>query len=192
MYSRLLRWLSVTRRGIGGKIDREQQSEFFTWFNLIRSSEPERQDHAGTWQSFQPSGPAFQHLVRLELLIDARRDLLAAELWVARTFIGDPRNASFARDITSSFLRWALVDIENRSADGLIANIADMRGAGVIMHAPVSAPLQPDLTGGYRVYLGMQATASLEVENGLTVLLANVTDGNHSDWLSVRVSRPQP
>jgi hypothetical protein len=40
--------------------------------------------------------------------------------------------------------------------------------------------------------LGMQATACFEVENGLTVLLANVTDENHSDWLTVRVSPPQP
>src|SRR5205807_566779 len=127
---------------------REQQTEFFTWFNLIRSGEPERQDRAGTWQSFRPSGPAFQHLVRLELLIGARRNLRAAELWVARTFIGDPRNVSFARDITSSFLRWALGDVENQSADGLIANIADMRGTGVIVRAPVAAPPKPDLTGG--------------------------------------------
>src|SRR5205085_4987946 len=107
LYSRLVSFLPATRRGIGGKFDREQQTEFFTWLNLIRSDEPERQNRAGTWQSFRPSGAAFQHLVRLELLIGARRNLLAAELCVARMFIGDPRNASFARDITSSFLRWA-------------------------------------------------------------------------------------
>jgi hypothetical protein len=106
-----------------------------------------------TWQIFRPSGPAFQHLVRLELLIGARRNLLAAKLWVARTFVGDPRNASFARDVTSSFLRWALGDLQNQSADRLIANIADMGGAGAIIRAPVSASPKPELTGGYRVRL---------------------------------------
>jgi hypothetical protein len=140
-------------------LQNELHSDFFGFFHL----EPTGTTASGaqTWHNFRPSGSAFHALVEVDILAGADGAIGAASLGVARSFIDDPRNAVFARDIAKSFLAWAIRS-PSPPIGNLIANIADLSGVGttVIIRPPAPRPPPPDTTGAYAVFLGRAQRAS--------------------------------
>jgi hypothetical protein len=139
----------------------EQGSEFFSWFHLAPVGTPTTVGGSQAWHGFRPTGSAFQALVEVDVLSEADGKIEAASLGLDRSFIDDPRNAVFARDIAKSFLAWAIRK-PSPQISALIANLADLSSAGgtIIMRGPAPQPPPPDTTGGYRVYLGREPRAS--------------------------------
>lgn len=134
----------------------EQGSDFFTFFHLAEAGVPTALGASQAWHSFRPSGPAFHDLVEIDVLADADGTIGVASLGLDRSFIDDPRNGIFARDIVKSFLAWT--DRKpSPQLSGLIANLADLSSSGgpvIIMRGTAPPPPPPDATGGYGVYLG--------------------------------------
>ncbi len=86
--------------GFGDTVAKMTASGFFNWFQLERVEET-----AGPGETvFRPSGEAFHALVSLVSRAEADGRLTGLSLNVARSFIDDPRQGAFARDIVKSFL----------------------------------------------------------------------------------------
>jgi len=154
-------------------LESERGSEFFTWFHLAPVGTPIAVDGSQAWHSFRPTGSAFQALVEVDVLSEADGKIEGASLGLDRSFIDDPRNGVFARDIAKSFMAWA-VRKPSPAVSILIANIDDLSSAGttVIMRGPAPEPPPPDTTGGYRIYLGREQRASF-ADNGVTLAFTN-------------------
>lgn len=151
----------------------EQGSDFFTFFNLEPVGAPISAGGSQAWHSFRPSGAVFRKLVELDVLTAANGTIVAAYLGLDRSFIDNPGNGIFARDIAKSFLTWA-VGKPSPQIGNLIANLADPAAAGtvVIMSGPAPAPPPSDTTGGYGVYLGREQRASF-ADGGVTFAFTN-------------------
>lgn len=152
----------------------EQGSDFFTFFHLAEVGVPTTVGASQAWHSFRPSGPAFHDLVELDVLAAADGTIGAASLGLDRSFIDDPRNGIFARDIVKSFLAWT--DRKpSPPLSGLISNLADLSSSGgsvIIMRGPAPPPPPPDATGGYGVYLGHNQHADF-ADDGMRLAFTN-------------------
>jgi len=109
-------------------LESERGSEFFTWFHLAPVGTPIAVDGSQAWHSFRPTGSAFQALVEVDVLSEADGKIEGASLGLDRSFIDDPRNGVFARDIAKSFMAWA-VRKPSPAVSILIANIDDLSSA---------------------------------------------------------------
>lgn len=152
----------------------EQGSDFFTFFHLAEVGVPTAVGASQAWHSFRPSGPAFHDLVELDVLAAADGTIGAASLGLDRSFIDDPRNGIFARDIVKSFLTWT--DRKpSPQLSSLIANLADLSSSGgtvIIMQGTAPTPRPPDATGGYGVYLGRDRHAAF-ADDGIRLAFTN-------------------
>jgi hypothetical protein len=75
-------------------------SDFFTFFHLTPTAPADA--HGVT--AFRPSGPEFRDLVLVTATTDKQGRITAMTLMIRRSFIDDPVNGVFARDIAKSFL----------------------------------------------------------------------------------------
>lgn len=151
----------------------EQNSDFFRFFHLVEVGAPTPLGASQAWHSFRPDGLAFHALVELDVLANGDGTIGAASFGIDRSFIDDPRNGVFARDIVKSFLIWT----DRSPSDelkSLISNLADLSHSGtmIIMRgaAPPSPP--PDATGAYAVYLGHSQRAAF-TDNGISFTVSN-------------------
>jgi hypothetical protein len=150
----------------------EQKSDFFSFFHLIPDGSPVAIAGAQSWQSFRPSGPSFHNLVEVDILTDKDGTIREARIGLDRSFINDPRNGVFARDIAKSFLTWSVRDPSPQTVS-LIANLADLSGAGsTVIVRDSAAPPPPDATGLYGVYLGPAPHATF-TDGGVTLAFTN-------------------
>jgi hypothetical protein len=153
-------------------------SDFFNFFHLTPQGEAITVAgggplHGQTWHSFRPSGPAFHAAVEVDVLTGSDGVIGAASLGLDRSFIDDPRNGAFARDVAKSFLEWAIRN-PSREIRALIANVADLSGsqAPVIMRGPAPPRPTPDVTNLYPVYLG-HAPGRTIANGGITLAFTN-------------------
>ncbi len=141
-------------------------SEFFRWFNLV--DEDQLGPAAGSGKGvpgkaaaneakkpgetiYRPSGDAFRRLVFLRCRANPAHVLQSLDLNIARAFIDDPRQSSFARDIAKSFLE-SIEQPVPPLLEPLTADISyrDLRGVIMIRGA---APVLPALpTAGYVIF----------------------------------------
>jgi hypothetical protein len=165
--------LSVSAMSAPLILQNELGSDFFRFFHLEPTGTTAAAGGSLTWHSFRPSGPAFHSLVEVDVLAGGDGAISAASIGLERSFINDPRNAVFARDIAKSFLAWTIRS-PSLPIGNLIANIADLSRAGgtVIMRGPHPRPPPPDTTGAYDVYRGRAQRASI-ADAGLTLTFTN-------------------
>ena len=149
----------------------ELGSDLFSFFHLVPVGTPTAVGGSQAWHSFRPSGPDFHDLVEVDILAGADSTISMASIGLDRSFISDPRNAVFARDIAKSFLAWAVRN-PSPQISNLIANLADLSGAGrtIIARGPAPPPPPPDTTGAYGVFLGREQRASI-ADTGVTLNL---------------------
>ena len=138
-------------------LEAAQKTSLFTWFSLDQVGEPEKSP-AETLTRFQPSGPAFHDLVRLEVGTNAGGLIRALCLHLARRFIEDPAQGIFAADLAKSFLQAAVPTADRSLRDSLANEISGRartnRPVIVAGGAPPSDPLTGPPSRAYRVYRG--------------------------------------
>ena len=97
---------------LGRKVNDAIDHEFFRWFHLVRYEAPQALADGTTWHGFWPEGPAFRDRVTVNLETDQQGRIADAKLCLDRAFVVHPKDGAFARDITASFLRWAVPKAE--------------------------------------------------------------------------------
>jgi hypothetical protein len=153
---------------------------FFKWFNLEPTGEG-----AGGEAVYRPSGEAFHDLVRLVVRPDGGL-LQTLTLEVRRSFIADPQQGAFARDVVKSFL-----EALDCAGDPAIAPVIDeifFRGprGPMIMRGP--APSLPATeSAAYLVFNGRQESWSGK-SRGVTLTFANRA-GPEGGWFTLQAER---
>jgi hypothetical protein len=159
----------------GEGLDQAKQTEFFQWFNLEQTDLTRTGGNAVV--SFKPSGKKFHYLVTVKVTTEAGGRILSVEMALARSFIDDPQDGIFARDIAKSFLQTALPAPRDREMSDLINEI-EHQGASTMTiikrggHEP-KLPEKP--TPGYLTYLGNQPSYEHRLP-GLLLRLENRKD----------------
>src|SRR4051794_34674559 len=138
--------------------------EFFRWFHLVRYEAPRGLADGATWHGFRPEGEKFGALVTVNLETDRAGAIADAKLCLDRAFIEHPKDGAFARDITTSFLRWILPEAALKRLGGFLLELGDL-GPKVIRLK--GAPMPVAATGPtalYRVFLGQDKDAAEDLE----------------------------
>jgi hypothetical protein len=120
-----------------------QSSDFFNFFHLA----PTGAAGAPGVIDFRPIGSQFAALVDVEVTVDAADKITAVTLTLTRSFIDDPANGPFARDIAKSFL---LAGPPPADAQQVSALASDIFRAGVAGYVPQTA--------AYGVFTGASQT----------------------------------
>ena len=145
---------------------------FFQWFHLVPLTE--ERPGAGALIRFVPEGGAFRAKLVLDVAVDEQDQITAISLGLSRAFIESPEDASYARDITQSFLRTA-VPLPADDARTLAEEISDAS----LLGEPASE--------GYEAYLGERPEARLTAP-GWSIALRNLVIGREP-WLIISVTR---
>jgi hypothetical protein len=182
---------------LGQRVAEAADHDFFRWFHLTRYEAARRLADGTTWHGFRPDGAKFRALVTVNLETDVEDRIADAKLCLDRAFVEHPKDGPFARDITASFLRWA-VPGPVQGSDALADFLRDMGdlGPNVIRLAGTAPPPRPQgaTSALSAVYLGERKDAELLL-TGVWVRLVNLQareglrDPQH-DWIWIRVSRP--
>jgi hypothetical protein len=161
---------------LGQELLQARDTWFFQWFHLQRQTA--RREGDGGLIRFVPQGGAFRNKVALDLAVDAGGAISSMTLGLDRTFVDDPDDGPYARDIAQAFLRAALPPADAALARALADEIATVE--------PAAEGPQP--SEAYLVFLGQAAEHTLESDYGALVTVANLgMDG--TDWLLISVSR---
>lgn len=131
-----------------------ETADFFTFFHLERVAGPSDLAAAGAFD-YRPSGGAFRALVRVRVMTDEHGAIASMSLVLLRSFIDDPANTVFARDIAKSFLQ----DAPPREDAALLADLsADIEKRGKSSATVVVGPNYQPPTGNpspdYAVFTG--------------------------------------
>jgi hypothetical protein len=178
---------------LGRKLTDSINHEFFRWFHLVRYEAPRDLADGATWHGFRPEGAKFRALVTVNLETDRAGCIADAKLCLDRAFIEHAKDAPFARDITTSYLRWILPEAAQREVGGFLQELGDL-GPNVIRFKGAPTPVAKTEPGPlHRVYLGRDKDAAVEFGEGvlrLTNLQARdgPRDPQH-DWIWIRVVR---
>lgn len=175
---------------IGAELKRALVQDFVRRFALEQYEPPQALADGRTWHGYRPAGEKFQALVTVNLETDAGDRITDAKLCLDRAFIEHPKDGAFARDISASFLRWALLAEQQAEIVGFLEELGDL-GPNVIRLS--RTPPQPSRDAGalYRVFLGRDKDA----EHALPGALLRMTnlqardgprDPRH-DWIWIRV-----
>jgi hypothetical protein len=120
-----------------------QGSDFFNFFHLA----PTGPANAQGVIDFRPSGSQFDQLVDVTVTVDGSDRITAMSLTLTRSFIDDPANGPFARDIAKSFLQAAPPPADAQQVSGLTNDINRAGG-------PAAAPGYVPQTPAYAVFAG--------------------------------------
>jgi hypothetical protein len=140
----------------GQNLEHAKKTHFFTWFYL------EETGARGDTHTFQPSGPKFHDLVKLDVSLRPDGSFRSMTLAVKRTFLDGPRSP-FANDISKSFLETAIPE-GNNEVRTLISQIWNSPSGDRIVLRSENAP-RPELpstpTPAYRVFTGRDQSWSM-------------------------------
>ena len=143
---------------------------FFNWFNLAATEE----DAAGPGETtYRPTGDSFHALVSLVSQAGPTGALQSLTLSVARSFIDDRRQGSFARDIIKSFLG-AIAGPEDQALEPIVTEIQFRDAPGPILMRGEPPAFSARPSAAFLVMTGVSATAAIELTR---VRLALANDG---------------
>ena len=153
-------WASDPNEGfLGRPLAEVLQSGFFSWFHLVETGSAAAA--GGRVISYKPSGARFHQVVTLEVTVDAAGTVGRMDLWLLRSFIDNPGDAPFARDIAKSFLNDA-PPVGDAAALATLAAEVEYRLSSsetVIVGPGYRKPELPsEPTPGYRTYSGASAS----------------------------------
>jgi|GEM_PF-701919 len=161
---------------LGENLEQAKQTEFFRFFHLEQSQVSKSE--GSTVTAFKPTGEKFRPLVTIKVTTDGASRILALEMALARSFIDDPRDGVFARDIAKSFLQAALPAPRDWETTDLINEIQfQATSTMTIIKHPANEPKLPEKpTPGYLTYLGKQPSCEHRLRDYL-LRLVNETEG---------------
>jgi hypothetical protein len=174
---------------IGEPLAVAERNELFTFFNLAETG---RQTcGGGELLGFRPTGAQFHALASVSVVTDAKGDIGAMILMLDRSFIDDPANGVFARDIAKSFLR----DVSGPSPGAIVARLAaeieaGAASSGTVIYQSGAAPAPPPgpPSAAYRVFLGGDPSF-LAISGGEALGVANGSRQGHPE-LRLSLARP--
>jgi hypothetical protein len=171
---------------VGDKLEGMKQTDFFKFFNLTEA-EPRSSEGGLTVVTFRPGGGNFRRLVKVAVTVGGDGVVRAMELTAARSFVDDPANGIFARDVAKSFLRAAVPVADAARINDLANEIEfpkELEGYEIARTRPdPKLPAQP--TKGYLVYLGRQELFEESYAHS-TLRLENVRAGGGVLHITVR------
>jgi hypothetical protein len=146
-----------------------------------------------TFMEFRPGAERLAPLVRLTATLDGDGRIKEMEMTLSRTFVDDPADGVFARDVAKSFLRAAMPADDLPDVETLANEIgfprADPPGTATVRRAPPPAlPARP--TPPYRVFLGEDAEWSRTLEASIIRLRNAGGEGGPVLVLTVSARRP--
>ncbi len=162
---------------LGETLEQAKQTDFFHFFHL-EQSQVSKSD-GSTVTAFKPSGEKFRPLVTVKVTTDAAGRIQALEMALARSFIDDPREGVFARDIAKSFLLAGLPAPRDGETTDLINEI-QFQGTSTmtIIQRRAEIPKLPEKpTPGYLTYLGKQTSYEHRLPPDYLLHLVNETEG---------------
>ena len=147
-------------RAAAATLDEARASEFFRWFHL-EEAESGRDPRGAETRLFRPQDEKFRQLAAVELTLGERGRIGQARLVLARSFIEDSWNSSFARDIAKSFLLFAAPPADAPALKDLVDEIQlrDLRGPILMRTGPPEVPAEP--SAAYRAFAGELPEARL-------------------------------
>lgn len=158
----------------GKSLAEAKKSDLFTFFRLQPLPGGNPVFESGTRHDFRPSAPAFRDLVLVQVLVDNQQRIARADLFLARSFIDDPKNGTFARDIAKSFLSQMTPEADQRAVQNLMNEIQFGGATNRVFAVPVPQLPNPP-TATYQAFLGQREI----VEQKLTI--AQLTVRNTPD-----------
>jgi hypothetical protein len=179
---------------LGRALSKAVNDDFFRWFHLVRYEAARELADGATWHGFRPDGEKFREFVTVNLETDRAGCIADAKLCLDRAFIEHSKDSPFARDITASFLRWALPEPAQKEAGGFLQELGDL-GPNVIRFkgAPAPVSLAPEPSALHRVYLGRDKDAAMDLGDvALRLTNLQARDGPRDprhDWIWIRVVR---
>lgn len=126
-------------------------TDFYRWFHL-EQTEMIRTEDGGTTATYRSTGQ-FRELAAIHIVAGADGWTDALSLQVARSFVDDPREGVFARDLVASFIREAAA--EQGYEDGITALLLALRNppqprrCEVVYMNSNPIPFMPRLTGDF-------------------------------------------
>ena len=160
-------------------LEEAQVSEFFRWFHL-EQVETHRNAQGADIRLFRPQGEKFRPLAAVELTLGARNRISGMRLLLARSFIADPQNSSFARDIAKSFILFAVPRADAPALKDLVDEIQfrDLKGTVLMRGEPPKLPSEP--SPAYRAFAGEQPEARLALP-GAEITFRNGGNGRDGE-----------
>jgi len=161
---------------LGETLEQAKQTDFFRFFHLEQSQVSKNE--GSTVTAFKPSGEKFRPLVTIRVTTDGAGRILALEMAMVRSFIDDPRDGIFARDIAKSFLQAGLPAPRDSETTDLISEIEfQATSTMTIIKRAANEPKPPEKpTPGYLTYLGKQPSYEHRLRDYL-LRLVNETEG---------------
>ncbi len=142
---------------------------FFSWFHFEATDEGARDGDV----VYRPSGEAFRRLTALTLQAHTNSVLIGLTLTVARSFLDDPQQSAFARDLIKSFLR-ALDDPDAPVLASLADEVMFRDPVGLVI-ARGPTPALPDRPSqAFLTVVGQWRACDIAMA-GLTLTFANET-----------------
>ena len=166
---------------------------FFNWFNLAPTDEG-----AGAGETvYRPTGETFHTLVGLISRVGPDGELQGLTLTVARSFIDDRRQGSFARDVIKSFLG-AIAGPEDQALAPIVTEIQfrDAPGPILMRGEPPALPARP--SAAFLVMTGASSSAEIELTRARLALAndaaqftirAEPGSGRRKSWLARLLGR---
>ena len=131
-----------------------ETADFFSFFHLERVTGAADVDAAGAID-YRPSSGKFRPLVRLRVVTDDHGVITGMSLVLLRSFIDDPANTLFARDIAKSFLQAAPPGEDAALLADLSADIEKRGKSGApLIVGPNYRPPTGDPSPDYAVFTG--------------------------------------
>jgi hypothetical protein len=153
------------------------QADYFRFFNLEPIGPAQHLENGEQLLAFKPTGAAFRDLVTIYVKTDPKGLISMLRVVIARSFLEDPRNGVYARDLIKS----SLLDCVNESDAGNLKELADeiqfrdLKGTLLVRSELPSLPAMP--SGAYLVVNG--TTSAWETTfSSSKIKLTNETEEN--------------
>lgn len=154
------------------------KTDFFTFFNL-RRVDAQSGEAGETVISFKPQADKFRELVSVLITVDGEERVVKRELVLSRSFINDPREGIFARDIAKNHLSASVDRDEQPEIAELVDEIFGTARAAVAIPAATrqnaTVPRLP--SSGYLAFMGRRKDYQRKLTRS-ALTMANRTAAN--------------
>jgi hypothetical protein len=150
-------------------------SDYFQFFNLEPTGSAQS-SAAGTITSFKPTGSDFRQLVTVYVATDSKQLISGLRVVIARSFIDDPKNGIFARDLIKSSLLAAVNSSDAASFQDLAGEILYRDSTRTVLTRN-EARLSPTPSAAYLVVTGANPNWETRLPSS-KIRLSNQTEEN--------------
>jgi len=152
-------------------------ADYFRFFNLEPIGLAQRLENGEQLLAFKPSGAAFRDLVTIYVQTDPKALISMFRVVIARSFLDDPRNGVYARDLIKS----SLLDCVNEVDAGNLKELADevqfrdLKGTLLVRSGLPALPAMPSTA--YLVVNGTNSAWETTLSS-TKITLSNETEEN--------------